>query len=150
MTPIRTLLAATAAVALTAGAATAETHVVKMLNADPEDRSERMVFEPAVLQVAPGDTVRFVPEDPGHNAVSEAGPEGAVEFRGGINKEIEVTFEEEGTHLYICQPHLALGMVGLVLVGDYEQNLDEIAEMDLRGRRSDERLDAYVEQARGM
>ncbi|HMA14478.1 MAG TPA: plastocyanin/azurin family copper-binding protein, partial [Kiloniellaceae bacterium] len=40
---------------------------VKMLT---RGEAGMMVFEPAVVHVQPGDTVRFVPVDPGHNAES--------------------------------------------------------------------------------
>ena len=38
---------------------------VKMLNKGAEGA---MVFEPAGLKIAPGDTVTFIPTDKGHNA----------------------------------------------------------------------------------
>lgn len=146
---LRTLIASIAALTLASGAAAAETHEVRMLNADPDDPSQRMVFEPAVLAVEPGDTVRFVAADPSHNAVSQIVPEGGAEFRGKINEEIEVTLETEGTYFYICQPHQALGMVGLILVGDHEVNFDAVVEnATLRGRMAEQRFETYVEQAR--
>jgi pseudoazurin len=145
----RTILATGLALALGAGAASAETHEVKMLNQDPDTPRDMMVFEPAVIEIEPGDTVRFVPEDRGHNAQSVKGaiPEGAEPFRGGINEAIEVTFDEEGTYLYKCLPHEALGMIGLVLVGDHERNLDAVRDATLRGARAEERLADYLERA---
>jgi pseudoazurin len=85
-----------------------------------------MVFEPAVVQIQPGDSVRFVPVDPGHNAESIKGmiPEGATPFKGGIGKELVVTFEQEGLYGYDCMPHYGMGMVGLVIVGKADANLD--------------------------
>ena len=50
--------------ALTAPAMAAE-HTVKMLN---RGEAGIFVFEPAYLQVEPGDTVTFEPTDKGHNA----------------------------------------------------------------------------------
>ena len=68
-------------------------HEVKMLNFDPENRRNIMVYKPAVLQIEPGDTVRFVSEDPGHNAVSDENmlPEGAEPFKTPLSKDAEVT-----------------------------------------------------------
>lgn len=79
-----------------------------------------MQFEPAFLQIAPGDTVTFVPTDKSHNAESIEGmlPEGAEPFKGKINEEISVTFEEEGVYGVKCTPHYAMGMVALVQVGE--------------------------------
>ena len=145
----RTLMTGLLAAALAAGAAHAEVHEVKMLNKDP-DGGEVMVFEPAVIEIEKGDTIRFVAEDKGHNAVSQVVPDGGIEFVGKIDEEIEVTFDEDGTWLYVCQPHLALGMVGLVLVGDHDVNLEEIEATELPGKRANERLAAYLDQAEAM
>ena len=93
-------------------------HQVLMLNRDSEGRV--MQFEPAFLEVQPGDTVTFVPQDKGHNSESFADkiPDGAEAWKGKINEEITVTFDVEGFYAYKCQPHVALGMVGLIKVGD--------------------------------
>ena len=119
-----------------------------MLNMDPEDRQERMIFKPAVLRIAPGDTVKFVATDRGHNAQSLPGmtPEGAEEFRGRMNEEVEVTFDVDGTYGYVCQPHMAMGMIGFILVGDFTANLDAVREAagNLRGRSSQTRAEAYL------
>ena len=48
---------AAAAIALASPAAAAD-HVVKMLN---KGKAGTMVFEPALVKVAPGDTVTFIP-----------------------------------------------------------------------------------------
>jgi pseudoazurin len=144
----RTLVRAAAAVALFAGTpAFAETHVVEMLNQGPD--GERYVYAPAFLQVEPGDTVKFVNGDPGHNAAIIDGgiPEGAEPFVGKINEEIEVTLTEEGLYAYKCTPHYTLGMVGLILVGDEAPNLDAVAELPARGRAGP-RMEALVEEAR--
>jgi pseudoazurin len=109
---------AAALAALIGGAAWAETHEVRMLNAGAD--KERMVFEPAFLKVAAGDTVRFVASDKGHNAESLPGmiPEGAEAFKGKINEEIEVTLGVEGLYAVLCKPHYAMGMVMTIAVGD--------------------------------
>jgi len=144
----RLMLSAATVMAIGLGAAQAETHEVRMLNQDPEDRSERMVFEPAVLQIAPGDTVRFVAAAKGHNAQSAMVPDGGTEFRGAINEEIEVTFDTEGTYFYICQPHQTLGMIGLILVGDHTKNFDAVVEnAPVRGPMATKRLEAYAATA---
>ena len=78
-----------------------------------------MVYEPAYLEVQPGDTVTFEPTAPGHNAASIEGmiPTGAQPFSGKINEELKVTFTTPGVYGYECTPHYSFGMVGLVVVG---------------------------------
>ena len=116
----RFMASAAALALLVGGAAFAETYEVQMLNVGSD--GERMVFEPAFLQIAPGDTVKFLPTDKGHNAESilEMMPEGADAFKGRINEEIEVTLTEEGVYAVQCKPHYAMGMVMTVAVGDAE------------------------------
>ncbi|MEM9359985.1 MAG: hypothetical protein AAGB04_27685, partial [Pseudomonadota bacterium] len=46
----------------------AETHVVEMLNKHPTDKKKRNVYYPAVVYAKPGDTIKFVSKDKGHNA----------------------------------------------------------------------------------
>jgi pseudoazurin len=108
---------ALAGVALAAAPAAAKEYQVKMLNKGSD--GSLMVFEPAYLKVAPGDSVKFVATQKGHNAESLAGmaPAGAVPFKGKIDEEITVKFTKEGLYGYKCLPHVGIGMVGLVQVG---------------------------------
>lgn len=121
---------------LSAGAtpALAEDFEVQMLNRGAD--GEMMVFEPAYLQIEPGDTVTFVPTDPTHNAESILGmlPEGAEAFKGKINEEISVTFEEEGLYGYKCAPHFGLGMIGLIEVGESAPNAEEAQNVTMPPR----------------
>ena len=105
--------AALLALALPASAAEFE---VKMLNKGAEGA---MVFEPSLLKIAPGDTVKFLPTDKTHNAESITGmlPEGAKKFVGKINEETTVTFEQPGIYGIKCLPHYGMGMVAMVVVG---------------------------------
>jgi pseudoazurin len=91
---------------------------VQMLNKGPD--GQLMVFSPAKLAIAPGDSVKFVATDKGHNAESIAGmiPAGATPFKGAINQEIVVKFDRAGMYGYKCLPHLGLGMVGVIQVGN--------------------------------
>lgn len=114
----------------------AETHIVEMRNADPDNADVVNVFTPPVLRIAPGDSVRFKVIDPGHNSASKKGmiPDGATPWNGKIDEEIEVTFTIDGTYGYICLPHYEMGMVGLILVGDHTQNLAEAKKVRHRSR----------------
>lgn len=117
---IRKFVAGFALTALMGGAAFAEDFEVQMLNVGAD--GERMVFEPAFIQAAPGDTIKFVPTDRGHNAELNDGmfPDGAEQFEGRVNEEFEVTLDVEGVYGVICKPHFALGMVMTIAVGDVE------------------------------
>lgn len=155
MTIFKTLAASTVAAGLLAlsplSAAAQETHEVLMLNADPDNPRERQVFVPPVIQVAVGDTVRFISEDRGHNSVvnDDMMPEGGAEWDGAINEDVEVTFETDGTYGYHCTPHRSAGMVGLVLVGDASVNFEEARDERQRGRAED-RYEEYFAQAEEM
>lgn len=92
----------------------AKTVEVAMLNNSKEGV---MVFEPPVVQIALGDSVLFVPKQPGgHNSESVAGPKGGPEWKSGYDQELRVTFDVPGVYFYKCSPHLALGMIGFVVV----------------------------------
>jgi pseudoazurin len=108
-----------------------------------------MVFEPALLHVVPGDTVRFVPTDKGHNAESIDGmlPDGASPFKGGMGKEVAVTFEQPGVYGYKCKPHYGMGMVGLVVVGQ-PTNTDAAAAVEQKGKAR-QRFEALLSQIGG-
>jgi pseudoazurin len=101
---------------LVASATQAETYEVKMLNG-----SERgsMLYEPDYLLIEPGDTVKFVVAQRGHNAASidRFLPEGAKPFKGQMNQEVEVTFTVPGIYGIKCTPHYDMGMVMLIQVG---------------------------------
>lgn len=86
-----------------------------------------MVFEPAFLKVAPGDTARFVPTDKGHiaEAPKDMLPAGAPAFAGKMGREVAVAFDAPGLYGYRCKPHVAMGMVGLVPVDDAAANRAE-------------------------
>ena len=95
---------------------------IRMLN---KGAAGVMVFEPAFVRVAPGDTVKFIAADKGHNAesVPEMLPAGAAAVVGRINEEVSITFTEPGVYGIKCKPHYSMGMVALVVVGE-PGNLD--------------------------
>jgi pseudoazurin len=122
-----TLAAATMMAGLLAALpAIAADHEVKMLNMGGD--GQRMVFEPAYLEIEPGDTVTFVATDPSHNSEIIAGmlPEGAEGWKSRINEKVTVTFDQEGVYGYKCLPHYAMGMVGVIRVGTDVANLEEM------------------------
>ena len=89
--------------------------VVKMLNTGKDGP---MVFEPAYVKVAVGDTVVFTPTEKGaHYSASLLLPAGAKPWRGTPDVELKVKIENEGVYLYACEPHKAMGMVGVIQAG---------------------------------
>lgn len=106
-----------AAAALGATSALAADHEVKMLN---KGEKGVMVFEPDLVKVAPGDTVTFKATDAGHNAETIKGmlPDGAEPFVGKMGQDVTVTFTQPGVYGVKCKPHLGMGMVAAVVVGE--------------------------------
>ena len=125
-----------------AAAADIEVH---MLN---KGKNGVMVFEPSLIKVAKGDTVTFVPTDKSHNAESIKGmiPEGAEPFKGKMNEAVKVTFDVEGAYAVKCAPHVGMGMVALVVVGEAPANIDAIKAAKLP-KKARERLDANIAAA---
>jgi len=117
---IRNFSLGLAVATLLGSASFADVIEINMLNVGSD--GVRMVFEPDFVQIAPGDTIRFLATDRGHNAETLDGmiPAGAEGFVGRINEEIEITLTEDGVYAVICKPHFAMGMVMIVAVGDAE------------------------------
>ncbi|MDQ0315020.1 pseudoazurin [Amorphus orientalis] len=115
-----------------AGAANAAEFEIKMLN---KGEAGVMVFEPAYVKAAPGDTVRFVATDKGHNAETIKGmvPDGAQPFKGKFNEEVVVTLDQEGIYGIKCMPHYAMGMVAVIEVGE-PTNLAEAQDVRHPGK----------------
>jgi pseudoazurin len=104
--------------------ATAAEVVVEMLNRDKPTNMTN-VFKPGLVKIAKGDTVKWIATNAGHNVAFVAGgvPAGVALFTSGYTKEIKYKFDKPGLYLYKCSPHLGMGMVGLVLVGNDKSNL---------------------------
>ena len=123
-------LGVVSAVLLSISAQAAEFEL-KMLNKGSDGKV--MMFEPAFLRVQPGDTVRFVPTDKGHDAETIPGmlPEGAQPFKGKLLEELKVTFQTPGLYGYRCLPHFGMGIVGLIAVGNAAPNLDAVRQVKI-------------------
>jgi pseudoazurin len=84
-----------------------------------------MVFEPALVKVAPGDTVKFISTDKGHaETIKGMLPADATPFLGKLGQDVAVTFDKPGVYGVKCLPHYGMGMVAMVVVGT-PTNLDE-------------------------
>ncbi len=104
-----------------AGAAGAAELQVKMLNSGTQGM---MVFEPATAKLKAGDTVRFIPTDPGHNVetIKDMWPAGVAEVKGAMGKEVVVKFAKTGVYGFKCMPHWTMGMTFVAKVGDGKPN----------------------------
>ena len=122
----------------------AEEHIVKMLNTGKDGM---MVFEPGVLSVNKGDTVKFVATDMAHNSASTLIPAGAKPWKGMMSKDISVTLDTEGVYVYECTPHKMMAMIGVIKVGN-ATNLDEIKQKSASVKSAfvmnNDRLDKYL------
>ena len=122
---IKTVIAAMAIVGFAVAPALAADFEVHMLN---KGAAGAMVFEPAFVQIQPGDTVTFVPTDKSHNVetIKDMLPEGVEAFKSKVNEAYAVTFDVAGVYGIKCTPHFAMGMVGLIFVGEELANLDAV------------------------
>ena len=82
-----------------------------------------LVFDPAELSVATGDTVEFSWDSDTHTVTVESKPSGS-DWTGTGEETHDAgfththTFEVDGTYDYYCRPHRGSGMVGSITVGD--------------------------------
>ena len=125
------LLGAAAALAINWAAAAAEIEV-RMLDKGAEGV---MVFEPSLVKIEPGDTVKFVSVNKGHNAESIKGmlPADATPFVGKLSQDLEVKFDKPGVYGVKCLPHYGMGMVALIVVGT-PANQDEALKVTHPGK----------------
>lgn len=123
-----TLLAATTI----ASSAYAEEFEIKMLN---KGENGAMVFEPDFVKAMPGDTIKFIPTDKGHNVESIKGmlPEGVEKIRTKFSKEYVLIAETEGVYGIKCTPHYTMGMIALISVGQ-PVNLEEARTIKHKGK----------------
>ena len=90
---------------------------------DTSDMDLYMDFSPEDLTIAAGDCVNFVMSNT-HNAVevsqdsyeNREGTALAGGFQVTFGETLEVYFGEQGTHYYVCQPHINADMIGTITV----------------------------------
>lgn len=139
----RTVITALALTGLAFTPALAADFEVHMLN---KGVAGSMVFEPAFVQVQPGDTVTFIPTDKGHNVetIKDMLPEGVAPFKSKVNETYTVTFDVAGAYGVKCTPHFAMGMVGMILVGDELANLDAVKAVKVPKKAADRFAEIYT------
>lgn len=125
-------------------------HTVRMVSDGAQNH-----FEPAILRIKPGDTVRWINDSGVHTSTSysldnqknQGIPAAATGWDSGLLTEVgavfELTFDEPGTYAYFCLPHEALGMVGVIVVDDGAPNLSQDF---LNGLSSDAAREEFAKQ----
>ena len=108
------------------------------LSAEPS-ANERVVrgigmeWKPSVTFAQPGDQIKFIGTI-GHDSESIQGmvPSGSKNWKSKMGEEgFTVTLETEGLYIFKCNPHVAVGMFGAIVVGDATQiptNFDRVQE----------------------
>ena len=116
---------------LSAKAEEKEPLIIEMLNKRGKDK---MLYGQDVARVEVGQTVTWTPDSKGHNVQFVSVPEGVEKVKSKLSKEFSYTFEQEGAYLYVCTPHASMGMIGMVIVGESDVNLDEVLDYKFRGK----------------
>ena len=116
---------------LSAKAEEKEPLIIEMLNKRGKDK---MLYGQDVARVEVGQTVTWTPDSKGHNVQFVSVPEGVEKVKSKLSKEFSYTFEQEGVYLYVCTPHASMGMIGMVIVGESDVNLDEVLDYKFRGK----------------
>ena len=116
---------------LSAKAEEKEPLIIEMLNKRGKDK---MLYGQDVARIDVGQTITWTPDSKGHNVQFVSVPEGVEKVKSKLSKEFSYTFEQEGVYLYVCTPHASMGMIGVVVVGDSDVNLDEVLDYKFRGK----------------
>ena len=116
---------------LSAKAEEKEPLIIEMLN---KRGKEKMLYGQDVARIDVGQTITWTPDSKGHNVQFVSVPEGVEKVKSKLSKEFSYTFEQEGVYLYVCTPHASMGMIGVVVVGESDVNLDEVLNYKFRGK----------------
>ena len=111
--------------------ANAENHTIDMLN---KLGKEKMVYSEKVISIKVNDEVTWKSVDKGHNVEFIGMPKGASKYKSKISKDAKYKFSVPGVYLYQCTPHKAMGMIGMVVVGNDKSNLDKIKKVKVYGK----------------
>ena len=116
---------------LSAKAEEKEPLIIEMLN---KRGKEKMLYGQDVVKIEVGQTITWTPDSKGHNVQFVSVPDGVEKVKSKLSKEFSYTFEQEGVYLYVCTPHASMGMIGMVIVGESDVNLDEVLDYKFRGK----------------
>jgi len=109
----------------------AANHELEMLN---KLGKERMVFSKKMISIDLNDQVLWKSVDKGHNVQFIGMPDGAKKYKSKISKDASYKFEKPGIYLYQCTPHKAMGMIGIIVVGNDKSNLEAIKKVKVYGK----------------
>jgi len=126
-----TLLLSIVSVLLFSSHVIAATHKLEMLN---KLGKERMIFSKKVISINLNDDVLWKSVDKGHNVQFIGMPDGAKKYKSKISKDASYKFEKPGIYLYQCTPHRAMGMIGIVVVGNDKSNMEKIKKVKVYGK----------------
>ena len=124
-------------------------HTVKLVTSGAN--GAMMIMEPGYIHIQKGDVINFVPSDASHNAESFLVPKGAEVFNTPFGKPTKVTFNKEGVYLYKCMPHMVMGMLGVVQVGEAvnkEQAEQAWQSVKATVAMNKDRMEGYLKQVK--
>ena len=125
--------------------ALAEDMTIEMLNKRAD--GEKMVYSVDVARIDVGDTITWVPTTKGHNVEFKVGPDGwKAPKKSPMNREVVMTFDTPGVYFYQCTPHKAMGMIGLVIVGDDVSNKNAILKKSKAKGKSKKKLKGWLNE----
>ena len=85
-----------------------------------------------IAYIDAGDTIEWLPKNEGHNVEFIVGPKmDELPNNSKMNESHSVLFITPGVYLYGCTPHLNMGMLGLIIVGNDFHNLNEVNKIEL-------------------
>ena len=100
-------------------------YVVEMLNVGKE--GSRFRYDPMLLEIQTGEEVLWKAVTKGHNVEFMVAPDD-IKFKSKMHKSAGYRFEVPGIYTYKCTPHVAAGMIGVVIVGGDISNIVEARE----------------------
>jgi pseudoazurin len=109
----------------------AASYEIEMLN---KLGKERMLFSKKVITIDLNDEVSWKAVDKGHNVEFIGMPDGALKYKSKLSKDAVYKFSKAGIYLYQCTPHKAMGMIGIVVVGNDKNNLEKIKKVKVYGK----------------
>jgi pseudoazurin len=142
---MKKLLSTVAIMASLSLPAFADDMTIEMLN--KRDDGAKMVYSEDIAHIDVGDTITWVPTSKGHNVEFIAAPDGwDIPKKSKNNKEVAITFDVPGVYVYQCTPHKAMGMIGLVVVGEGgEVPLNDVSKTKVMGK-SKKKLKALLSE----
>ncbi len=109
----------------------AASYEIEMLN---KLEKEKMLFSKKVIKIDINDEVLWKSVDKGHNVEFIGMPDGALKYKSKHSKDAVYKFSKAGIYLYQCTPHKAMGMIGIVVVGNDKNNLEKIKKVKVYGK----------------